>query len=209
LVSVPSLSGGENVTIEYRSADEQFDRLSVLATELVRRKVAVIVTGGGPDPALAAKAATTTIPIVFLVGDDPAKLGLVASLARPGGNVTGVNFFAGELVAKQLALLHELVPAATRVAVLVNPAIATTTESTLRDVQPAALAMGLQIQVLNADTSREINVAFATIMRERPMPSSSAPVHSSSTGASSWPSWLRSTGCQRYMGCAHLPKLAA
>ena len=159
---------GENVAIEYRWAENQFDRLPALAAELVRRRVAVIATSGGPAAAFAAKAATTTIPIVFIVGEDPVRLGLVASLARPGGNLTGINFFTGELAAKRLELLRELVPGATRVAVLVNPANATNTESTLRDVEPAARAMGLQIQVLNASTSREIDAAFATIVRERP-----------------------------------------
>ena len=159
---------GENVAIEYRWADNQFDRLPALATELVRRKVAVIVTIEGPPVAFAAKAATTTIPIVFTVSDDPVRLGLVASLARPGGNLTGINFFSAELVAKRLELLRELVPAATRVAVLVNPANTANTETTLRDVEPAARAVGLQIQVLNANTSHEIDAAFATIVRERP-----------------------------------------
>ena len=158
---------GENVAIEYRWAESQFDRLPALAAELVRRQVAVIVASGGPVAALAAKAATTTIPIVFLAAEDPVRLGLVASLARPGGNVTGVNFLSGELAAKRLELLRELVPAATRVAVLVNPANATGTEATLRDVEAAARAMGLQIQVLNASTSREIDAAFATLVRER------------------------------------------
>ena len=159
---------GENVAIEYRWAENQFDRLPVLAAELVRRQVAVIATSGGPAAAFAAKAATTTIPIVFTVAEDPVRLGLVASLARPGGNLTGINFLIGELAAKRLELLRELVPAATRVAVLVNPANATNTETTLRDVEPAARAMGLQIQVLNASTSREIDAAFATFVRERP-----------------------------------------
>ena len=118
--------------------------------------------------AFAAKAATTTIPIVFAVADDPVRLGLVASLARPDGNLTGINFLVGELAAKRLELLRALVPAATRVAVLVNPANATNTETTLRDVEPAARTMGLQIQVLNASTSREIDAAFATIASERP-----------------------------------------
>ena len=118
--------------------------------------------------AFAAKAATTTIPIVFTVGEDPVRLGLVASLAQPGGNLTGINFLVGELSAKRLELLRALVPAATRVVVLVNPAQATNTESTLREVEAAARAMGLQIQVLNASTSREIDAAFATIVRERP-----------------------------------------
>ena len=159
---------GENVAIEYRWAENQIDRLPALAAELVRRKVAVITTIGGATPAFAAKAATTTIPIVFIVAEDPVRLGLVASLARPGGNLTGINFFNAELVAKRLELLRELVPAATRVAVLVNPANAATTETTLRDVEAAARAMGLQIQVLNASTNREIDAAFATLARERP-----------------------------------------
>jgi ABC-type uncharacterized transport system substrate-binding protein len=144
------------------------DRLPALTAELVRRRVAVIATSGGPAVAFAAKAATTTIPIVFGVAEDPVRLGLVASLARPDGNLTGINFLVGELAAKRLELLRALVTAATRVAVLVNPAHATNTESTLRDVEPAARDMGLQIQVLNASTSREIDAAFATIVRERP-----------------------------------------
>jgi putative tryptophan/tyrosine transport system substrate-binding protein len=159
---------GENLAIEYRWADNQIDRLPALAADLVRRKVAVIVATTASPPALAAKAATTTIPIVFLVAEDPVKLGLVASLARPGGNLTGINFFNAELIAKRLELLRELVPTAIRVAVLVNPADATNSESALRDVNVAARAMGLQIQVLNAGTSGEINAAFATFVRERP-----------------------------------------
>jgi putative ABC transport system substrate-binding protein len=159
---------GENVTIEYRWAEGQYDRLPALATELVRRQVAVIAATGGSPVALAAKAATATIPIVFSVGEDPVRLGLVVSLARPGGNATGINFFNYELTAKRLELLRELVPAATRVAVLVNPANAEVTEPTLRDVEAAARTMGLQIQVLNANTSREIDAAFATVVRERP-----------------------------------------
>jgi len=156
---------GENVAIEYRWADNQTNRLPALAAELVRRRVAVIV--GNTPAAFAAKAATTTIPIVFIVAEDPVRLGLVASLARPGGNLTGVNFFAGELVAKRLELLRELVPRAARVAVLVNPA-GPDAETTLKDVEPAARAIGLQIPVLNASTSREISAAFATLVRERP-----------------------------------------
>ena len=159
---------GENVAIEYRWAEDQYDRLPALAAELVRRRVGVIVTVQGPAVALAAKTATSTIPIVFTVSDDPVRLGLVATLARPGGNVTGINFVSGELVSKRLELLRELVPGAVRVAVLVNPANAVQTESTLRDVEPAARAMGLQIQVLNADTSGEIDAAFATLARTRP-----------------------------------------
>jgi ABC-type uncharacterized transport system substrate-binding protein len=159
---------GENVSIEYRWAENQMDRLPALAAELVRRQVAVIVSSGSVAAASAAKAATVMIPIVFLVPEDPVKLGLVASLARPGGNLTGINFFLGELTAKRLELLRELVPGAAHVAVLVNPANAANTETTLRDVEPAARTMGLQIQVLNASTSREIDAAFATIARERP-----------------------------------------
>jgi ABC-type uncharacterized transport system substrate-binding protein len=160
---------GETVAVEYRWAENQMDRLPALAAELVRRRVAVIAATEGPSVAFAAKAATTTIPIVFTVSDDPVRLGLVASLARPGGNLTGINFVSTELVAKRLELLRELVPGAARVAVLVNPAIAAnSTETTLRDVEPAARAVGLQIQVLNAETSHEIDAAFATIVRERP-----------------------------------------
>jgi putative tryptophan/tyrosine transport system substrate-binding protein len=158
----------ENVAIEYRWAESQIDRLPELAAELVHRQVAVIVACGGPAVAFAAKAATTTIPTVFIVAEDPVRLGLVASLARPGGNLTGINFYSQELAAKRLGLLHELVPAATRVAVLVNPDNARGTEITLKDVEPAARAMGLQIQVFNASTSSEIDGAFATLARERP-----------------------------------------
>jgi len=159
---------GESIAIEYRWADNQMDRLSALAADLVRRRVAVIAVPGGPDAARAAKAATATIPIVFVVAVDPVSLGLVASLARPGGNLTGINFFGGELTAKRLELLRMLVPGATRVAVLVNPANPTMTESTSREVEPAGRSMGLQIRVLNASTSREINAAFATFVDERP-----------------------------------------
>ena len=140
---------GENVAIEYRWAENQLDRLPALATDLVRRRVAVIVAGGGAAVAFAAKGATTTIPIVFIVAEDPVRLGLVASLARPGGNATGINLVSGELTAKRLELLREMVPGAARVAVLVNPA-GPTAETTLRDVEPAARAMGLQIQTFSA-----------------------------------------------------------
>jgi putative tryptophan/tyrosine transport system substrate-binding protein len=157
---------GRNVAVEYHWAEGQYDRLPALAGDLVRRQVTVIAATS-TAAAMTAKAATTTIPIVFLIGEDPVKLGLVASLARPGGNLTGVNFFATELVAKRLALLHELVPKAVRIAVLVNPASASTAETVSRDIREAARARGLQIRVLNASTIREIDAAFATLDRER------------------------------------------
>jgi putative ABC transport system substrate-binding protein len=158
---------GQNATVEYHWLEGQYDRLPSLMADLVRRRVAVIATPGSNPAALAAKAATATIPIVFGVGEDPVKLGLVASLARPGGNATGINLFNVEVATKRLGLLHELVPKAVRIAVLVNPANATTAESTLRYIPEAALAIGLQILVLNASTSREIDTAFATLVRER------------------------------------------
>jgi putative ABC transport system substrate-binding protein len=157
---------GENLAVAYRWAENQMDRLPELVAELVHQQVAVLVTVGNATT-LAAKA-TTTIPIVFNVNEDPVRLGLVASLARPGGSLTGINFLAGELAAKQLALVRELMPAAIRVAVLVNPANATTAESTLRDVAPAARAMGLQILVFKTSTRREIDAAFDAFVRERP-----------------------------------------
>jgi putative tryptophan/tyrosine transport system substrate-binding protein len=157
---------GENLAIEYRWAENQVDRLPALAAELVHRQVAVIVAPA-VVAALAAKSATTTIPIVFTSPEDPVRQGLVTSLARPGGNLTGVNIFTGELTAKRLEILHEIVPKAARVAVIVNPNNPNA-EITLRDVEPAARARGLQIQVFNASTSGEINAAFATFVRERP-----------------------------------------
>jgi putative ABC transport system substrate-binding protein len=158
---------GENVSVLYRSAENEMDRLPALADDLARRRVAVIAATN-VSAAFAAKAATATIPILFVVGEDPARLGLVASLARPGGNLTGVNVFAVELVAKRLQLLHELVPAAARVAVLVDPTNTTNARTTLEEAESAARAMGLQIQVLNARNGREIGVAFTPFERERP-----------------------------------------
>jgi putative ABC transport system substrate-binding protein len=157
---------GQNVAIEYRWAEGRYDRLPELAADLVRRRVSVIVANSAPA-SLAAKAATSTIPIVFFVGDDPVKLGLVASLGQPGGNATGVNFFVGELAAKRLGLLRELVPSAARVAVLVNPSDPVRTASNLRDIEAAAGAIGLQIQVLKASTIGEIDTAFATLAQDR------------------------------------------
>src|SRR6266849_335951 len=146
---------GQNVAIEIRSAEGDYTRFPELVADLVRRRVSVIVAPGTTPAALAAKAATTTIPIVFGVGDDPVKLGLVANLARPGGNATGINFFTAELVAKRLSLLRELLPAATRVAVLVNPADPIRVETIVRDVKMATGAIGLQFQVINARRSQE------------------------------------------------------
>ena len=158
---------GQNATVEYHWLEGQYDRLPSLMTDLVRRRIAVIVTPGSNAAALAAKAATSTIPIVFGVGEDPVKLGLVVSLARPGGNATGINLVNVEVATKRLSLLHELVPKAVRLAVLVNPANASTAQSTLREIPEAARAIGLQIQVLNASTSGELDAAFATLVRDR------------------------------------------
>ena len=157
----------QHVTVEYHWLNGQYDRLAPLMADLVRRRVAVVAIPGSNPAALAAKAATTTIPIVFGVGEDPVKLGLVASLARPGGNATGINFFVAEVATKRLGLLRDLVPKAARVAVLVNPANTPTAEATLRDIPEAARVLGLQIQVLNASTSREIEAAFAALVRDR------------------------------------------
>jgi len=156
---------GENVAIEYRWADNQSERLPALAAELVRRQVAVIAASGGAE--LAAKTATTTIPVVFVAGYDPVKSGLIASLARPGGNATGISFLATELVAKRLELLRELVPGAARIAALVNQSNTVIAETQAKDVEAAGRSKGLQILILNAGSSREIEAAFATIVRER------------------------------------------
>jgi putative ABC transport system substrate-binding protein len=159
---------GQNVTVEYHWLEGQYDRLPALLADLVRRQVTVIATPGSAPAALAAKASTATVPIIFGVGEDPVRLGLVANLARPGGNATGINFFVGEVVAKRLRLLHDMVPKAIRVAVLVNPSNVSNTEGTLHIVQEAAHAIGLQIQTVNAATIGEIDAAFASFARERP-----------------------------------------
>jgi putative ABC transport system substrate-binding protein len=158
---------GDNVTILYRWEENKVDRLPELAAELVRRRMAVIIGSGGIPAMMAAKAATATIPVIFIVSEDPVRLGLVKSLARPEGNLTGINFFNSELVAKQLELLRELVPQAASVGVLVNPASPNTFDATLRDIEPAARAMGLQIKIMRASTDREIDAAFATLAQER------------------------------------------
>ena len=159
---------GSNVHIEFRWADFQYDRLPDLALDLVHRNVAVIATSGAVNSTLAARAATLTIPVVFAVSEDPVRLGLVASLARPGGNLTGVNLLSTELTAKRLELLREMLPRASRIAVLVNPANTVNTQTTLREVEAAGRAIGFQTQIVNAGTSREIDTAFAAFARERP-----------------------------------------
>ena len=159
---------GENLAVEYRWAENQMDRLPGLAADLVARQVAVIVTPGGVVATLAAKSATTLVPIVFIVGEDPVRLGLVTSLSRPGGNLTGVNFLNTELTAKRLDLLREMLPTARRAAVLVNPVNVSNTETTLKDIEPAARAIGIQLQIFNASTAREIDDAFASLARTQP-----------------------------------------
>ena len=158
---------GQNVAVDYRLAGGRFDRFPELAADLVRRQVGVIAAAGNAA-AVAAKAATQTLPIAFMITEDPVKLGLVASLARPGGNATGLNFFTTEVNAKRLGLLRELVPAATRVAMLMNPINAPNTSSTLKEVEPAARALGLQIQIFHASTGLEIDAAFAALVPTRP-----------------------------------------
>ena len=158
---------GQNVSVEYHWLEGRYDRLPALMADLVRRQVAVIATPGGSFAALAAKAATATIPIVFGVAENPVSIGLVANLARPGGNATGINFFLGEVVAKRLGLLHELVPKAVRLGVLVNPANGLTAEATLRDIPEAARTLGLQVQVLKASTGPEIDAGFSAMVRDQ------------------------------------------
>jgi putative ABC transport system substrate-binding protein len=158
---------GENLAVEYRWGEDQPDRLPSLAVDLVRRRLNVIAVLSAPASLAVAKA-TSTIPTVFMVPEDPVRLGLVTSLSRPGGNRTGVNFFSAELAAKRLDLLRTLVPTAARMAVLLNPAEATIAVANLRDVEAAASALGLQIRVLNASTSAEIDAAFSTFASERP-----------------------------------------
>src|ERR1700716_1258574 len=157
---------GKNVVIEYRWAQHEFDRLPDLAADLVQRRVSVIAVGGGTAVPTAAKAATATIPIIFGIGGDPVKFGLVTSFNRPGGNVTGISFLTDELVPKRVGLLHELVPGAVRFALLVNPKTPNT-ETVIRDAQPAASEIGQQIEVLTASTNRDIDMAFASLMQKR------------------------------------------
>jgi putative ABC transport system substrate-binding protein len=158
---------GQNVAVAYRWAEGQNDRLPALAAELARQRVAVIATPGSTATTLAAKAATATIPIVFSIGTDPVKLGLVASLNRPGGNATGISDFGVEIAAKRLGLLHELLPTATRFGVLVNPDNPYLTESFVTELQTAASAIERQIEVVTASTNGDIDTAFATLIKKR------------------------------------------
>jgi putative tryptophan/tyrosine transport system substrate-binding protein len=158
---------GESVTILFRWADDRVERLPLLAAELVSRSVAAIITAGAPA-SLAAKAATTTIPIVFIIGNDPVQLGLSTSLSRPSGNLTGIDIFTSQLVAKRLEVLRDLLPKVTRIGVLVNPADTSATDAQLKEIDAAARAMGLQIKVHNADTRAEIDAAFEAMGRDQP-----------------------------------------
>jgi putative tryptophan/tyrosine transport system substrate-binding protein len=199
---------GENLAILYRFADNEADRLPELAADLVRRKVAVIVTGG-PQATFAAQAATATIPIAFLVADDPVRLGLAASLSRPGSTMTGINVFNAEVAAKRLELLRDLVPGVTRIAVFVNPADPEMMETQLRDVGTAAHAMGLRIQTHDANTSAEIDTAFKALVASGPMRFSFRQAHFLTAGASNWHNWRRSITSQRRMHCVTTPKSGA
>ena len=184
---------GRDFTVEYHWLEGQYSGLPALMTDLAHRRVAVIAMPGLTVATFAAKAATATIPIVFGISEDPVRLGLVASLARPGGNATGINYFQSEAIAKRLGLLHALVPKAVRIAALVNPVSKTITEATLQALQRAAGPNGLQIQVLKATTSREIDAAFNSLGHDRPDAIFVAPDHSSEAAACNWLPWRRAT----------------
>jgi putative ABC transport system substrate-binding protein len=196
---------GRNVAIAFRFAHNELDRLPELAADLVRRRVAVLVTPGSTPAAHAAKAATTTIPIVFSLGEDPVRSGLVASLNRPGGNVTGFSGMSVELGTKWLGLLRDLLPGAARFAVLVEPN-QQNAESMITGVRAAASTVGLQIEVFFASTNPEIDLAFASMVQKRADRSWSPPTLDSSPGAFRSPRWRRAIGCPRSIGCASLPK---
>ena len=200
---------GQNVAIEYRWAEDQNNRLPALAAELVHRQVAVIVAGGGTPSAVAAKAATATIPIVFAVAVDPVKVGLVASLNRPGGNLTGVTNLNVEVGPKRLELLHELLPTATIIAVLVNPTSPALAEPFLQALQPAARALGLQLHILNASTDRDFDTVFATLVQLRASALVISPIHSSIPGPSSLPRYRSATLCRQSTSIARSSRPAA
>jgi putative ABC transport system substrate-binding protein len=195
---------GQNVAIEYRWAEGRYDQMAELAADLAGRRVAVIAVPGSSPGARAAKAATSTVPIVFGVGDDPVKLELVASIGRPQGNATGIHFFTADVVAKRLALLHELVPSAVRVAALINPTDATRAEAVLSDLQAAARTIGVQIQILNASTSRDINAVFAALVQERASALFVGPDPFSTPGAFNWPTWPRTIRFLRHLPCVNM-----
>jgi ABC-type uncharacterized transport system substrate-binding protein len=195
---------GQNVAIEYLWAEGHYDRLPALAGDLVRRQVTVIVASGGAVTAQAAKAATATIPVVFVVGSDPVKDGLVASLNRPGGNVTGVSFFANLLVAKRLELLHELLPNAAVIAVIVNPNNANAGPE-LDETQVAARMLGLQLMVLPASTEREIDTAFASLVERRAAALFVLAMRSCAAGVINSSRWLRVMRYQRATSCVSMP----
>ena len=199
---------GENVAILYRFADDQADRLPELMADLVRRKVAVIVTGG-PPATFAAQAATSTIPITFVVADDPVRLGLAVSLSRPGSNMTGINVLNAEVAAKRLELLRDLVPSVTRIAVFVNPVDAAMMETQMRDVHTAAHAMGLHIQTFDANTSAEIDLLSRPLVASGPMLFSFRPARFLTAGASNWHNWRHSITFRRRMRCVITPKSGA
>jgi putative ABC transport system substrate-binding protein len=199
---------GENIAIELYFSGHQMERLPELLAELIRRRVAVIVANSGPI-AVAVSKATTTIPVVFTVPEDPVRLGLVDSLARPGRNMTGINFFATELVAKRVGLLRELLPTAQRIAVLVNPAEDVIANTTLREVEPAARAMGLQIQFYKASSSAEISAAFGAMTRERPDACLLAPAPTSVRDVSNWPTWRHAMRFRQYLAVVSIPRRAA
>ena len=187
---------GQNVAVEYRWAEGQYDRLPALAADLVRRQVSVIVSGGGAPAVLAAKAATTTIPIVFSTGADPVGLGLVASLNRPGGNITGVYQFTSGLEAKRLGLLHEMVPKVTTIAVLVNPNFSDA-ENQLRDVQEAAVRLGVQLVVVRANAESDFDAAFSTLVQQRAGALLVCASPFFNAGANSLSCWRRAMRCRR------------
>jgi|EndMetStandDraft_8_1072994.scaffolds.fasta_scaffold04507_11 putative ABC transport system substrate-binding protein len=199
---------GENVAILYRWAEGQFDHLPVMAAELVGRRVSVIATGA-TNAALAAKAATATIPVLFIVADDPVALGLVTSVARPGGNVTGVNLLSAEVASKRLEFLRELIPGAARVALLINPADANTSESILREVDTAARAIGLTIEVYRARTSAKSMRSLRLSRASGRTRFSSAPIRSLPAAASNWPTWPRAMRFPWHPRHARLPTSAA
>jgi putative ABC transport system substrate-binding protein len=196
---------GQNVQIEYRWAEGENDRLPKLAADLVRRQVTVLVAAGGTPSALAAKAATVTIPTVFAVAVDPIEVGLVTSLNRPGGNMTGVTNMNVDVGSKRLELLHEMLPTANIFGVLVDPTTRVLGDDFLRVLQTAARTLGLDLHVHRASTEHEIDTVFATLGKQR----ASAPAHSSIAGASSWPHWRSATRCPRSISIGRSPLQAA